>query len=52
MRSSAQASEDLLARLFTDAELRARFKAGSARQSAASSVSTTRPWQRLSEQIG
>jgi hypothetical protein len=26
MRSSAQACEDLLARLFTDAELRARFK--------------------------
>jgi hypothetical protein len=27
MRSPAQACEDLLARLFTDAELRARFKA-------------------------
>lgn len=26
MRSSAQACEDLLARLFTDAELRARFR--------------------------
>jgi len=26
MRSSAQASEDLLARLFTDAEFRARFR--------------------------
>ncbi len=26
MRSSAQACEDLLARLFTDAEFRARFK--------------------------
>jgi putative modified peptide len=27
MRSSAQACEDLLARLFTDAEFRARFRA-------------------------